>query len=824
MTEHFENTAAGKVRAPMKLRKLSSWFSVGVLLVLGANMLCIVLIDQAYSRMMAAQEHRQQSNQLANELQQETEQLARLVRAYTTTGESRYLFYYYDILAVRQGDKPAPAQFNPATYWDDVIAGRIEYVPPVHGERHVLADRMRALGFNAQELQTLSEILAATEAMKQTEQVAFAATQGLYDPEIGDFVSEGTPRLDFASKLVYSKDYSLLKANLAHAVDKLKGQVSKRTQNEVQLATARLQQLIVVLLVSMVVTIGLVGLAFFTVRRQILQPIERLKQSADKLSVGDYSSRSRSGLRRGAEVEELAVLGETIDNMAQSIEADIGRRQAAQKALEEARDQAEKATKAKSMFLANMSHEIRTPMNAIIGMIYLALKTDLNARQRDYISKAHGAARMLLDIINNILDFSKIEADKLELEQSRFLVDEVVANALTLLQQRASEKDIELLFDVGDPHILGENGALLGDALRLSQILTNLLSNAIKFTDHGHVKLAVNIENRDIDSMTLCFSVSDTGIGMTAEQVGNLFQDFSQADGSITRKYGGTGLGLAITKRFVELMGGQIRVESKPGEGSRFVFSIRFLRAPQRVPAPLHLPGVENLRVLVADDQDEARVVLVNMLRHFGVGKALDTGIDSTANGTTALEMIEQARQEGHPYHLLILDWVMPGMGGEQVLRSLFEQREQHPDQLPVPVIVSAYDTDVMHETIAGLNARLFLSKPVLPEALRHLLNEASGHAPQTGHESGPAVPATPASQSFALTATPDEATQPGQWPACLPRLRMLLQECSVEAVDLWQANKSAFAGMLPLQTVHRITVALDRFDFDGALRLLPEH
>jgi signal transduction histidine kinase len=639
------------------------------------------------------------------------------------------------------------------------------------------------------------------------------------------FVSEGTPRLDFASKLVHSLHYSQLKADLAHAVDRLKEQVSERTQREVQQATARLQQLIAVLLTSMTVTIGLVALAFITVRRKILQPIERLRLSADRLTAGDYSSRTRLGLIRGAGVEELAVLGETIDDMAQSIEADIGRRQAAQRALEEARDQAENATQAKSMFLANMSHELRTPMNAIIGMIYLALKTDLNARQRDYISKAHGAAKMLMDIINNILDFSKIEAGKLELEHNRFLVDEVIANALTLLQQRAYEKEIELLLDVDDPHILGENGALLGDALRLSQILTNLLSNAIKFTHRGHVKLSVNLESQDSESMTLRFSVSDTGIGMTTEQIGNLFQEFSQADGSITRKYGGTGLGLAITKRFVEMMGGHIWVESTPGEGSRFFFGIRFLRAPQRAPVPVHLPGVEQLRVLVVDDQDEARAVLVNLLRQFGVGTALDSGIESATNGHTALDMIEQARQRGLPYHLLILDWVMPDMGGEQVLRRLGEHHQQHADTLPVPVIVSAYDSDVMHDTLSGLNAHLFLSKPVLPDALRGLLTAATAPAPTSAQaaarpQPGSAKPASPVATTLEESLAP---ALPAEWPDGLPRLRVLLEECSVEAVELWEADKAAFARMLPLQTAHRISVALDNFDFDVALKLLPE-
>ena len=788
----------------MKLRTLSISFSLGAVLVLGANMLGVVLIEQAYHKMLAAQAHRQQSIQLSNELQQEIEQLARLVRAYTITGEPRYLFYYYDILAVRQGEKPAPAGFNPATYWDDVIAGRIRHALPREGERHVLTDRMRELGFDAHELQTLTRVFAATEAMQQTEQIAFAATQGLYDPDKRTFVSEGTPHLGFASKLVHSQYYSQLKANLAHAVDGLQEQVNKRTQVEVEQASEYLQRLIMLLLTSMAITIGLVGLAFNTVRRQVLQPIERLKRSADKLTAGDYASRTRLGSVQGLEVKELAVLGETFNSMAQSIEADISRRQAVQQALEEARDQAEKATRAKSLFLANMSHEIRTPMNAILGMAYLALKTDLNAQQRDYVSKVHSAAKMLMDIISNILDFSKIEAGKLELEQRRFLVEEVVANALSMLQQRACEKEVELLFEVNDPLLLGEGGALLGDALRLGQILINLLSNAVKFTQNGHVKVTLGIDAQDAESMTLRFSVSDTGIGMMAEQMDYLFQEFTQADGSTTRKYGGTGLGLAIAKRFVELMGGRIWVESKPAEGSRFIFTARFLLAQQHALTSASLPGVQTLRVLVVDDQREAREVLVKMLRHLGVGQALESGIDCDDSGQAALDRIARAQQAGRPYRLLMLNWAIPDMSGEQVLRRL----EQYPDQRPLPVIISAYDTDAMYDTVSGLHDYLFLSKPVLPEALRHLLNGLAVHAPaSTSHE-----PNTP----------PEDAPRADPWPDCLPRLRILLAECSVEAVDLWQVNKPAFASLLPLQTMHRISAALDHFDFDLALALLP--
>ncbi|MEQ1740902.1 MAG: ATP-binding protein [Candidatus Nitrotoga sp.] len=792
----------------MKLRKLSTWFSVGVLLVLGSNMLCVVLIEQAYSKMMAVQEHRRLSIQLSNELQQETEQLARLVRAYTTTGEPRYLFYYYDILAVRMGEKSAPAMFNPATYWDDVIADRVQHVLPEQVERHVLTDRMRALGFNALELQTLTQVFVATEALKQVEQIAFAATQGLYDPDKRAFVSEGRPRLDFASKLVHGQAYNRLKANLAHAVDGLKEQVNKRTQSEVEQATSRLQRLIIVLLVSMAATIGLVGLAFNTVRRKVLKPIEQLKLSADRLSAGDYTSRTRLDaaldLVRNSEVDELAVLSETFDSMAQSIEADINRRQTVQLALENARNQAENATEIKSMFLATMSHEIRTPMNAILGMAYLALKTDLNTRQRDYISKVHNAAKMLMDIINNVLDFSKIEAGKLALEQNRFLIEEVVSNALALLQQRAYEKEVELLFEVDTPYLLEDGGALIGDALRLGQILINLLSNAIKFTHSGHVKLMLGIDAQDVESMTLRFTVSDTGIGMTAAQIEHLFQEFSQADGSTTRKYGGTGLGLAIAKRFVELMGGRIWVESKPDSGSRFIFTVHLLRAQQCTVTPASLSGAQALRVLVVDDHPEARMVLVKMLHHLGVGQAPGAGINSAENGQIALEMIAEAQQQSRPYNLLMLDWVMPGMDGEQVLRSLHAQPL---DNKPLPVIVSAYDTDVMHDIVSKMNAHLFLSKPVLPEALRHLLKGLSEDAP--------------ASPPHEPNAPPEAVTLQGQWPGCLPQLRILLGECNVEAADLWQAHKPEFACLLPVQTIHRISVALDNFDFDIALALL---
>jgi polar amino acid transport system substrate-binding protein len=387
----------------------------------------------------------------------------------------------------------------------------------------------------------------------------------------------------------------------------------------------------------------------------------------------------------------IVVLEEEVENrnkMLEKVNHELERDIQKLKEAEDARSHAEAASQIKDAFLANMSHELRTPMNAVIGLSHLCMQTDLSNKQQDYLHKIHGSAKSLLGILNDILDVSKIEAGKMEMDKIPFDLEEVMGNLATIVGIRSQEKSLEFLLETA-PEV---PAYLIGDPMRLGQVLINLVGNAVKFTEKGEVVIRADLEQDEGEQVTLRFTVRDTGIGMTEKQIESLFQPFTQADSSITRKFGGTGLGLTISKRLIEMMGGTIWVESIPGSGSQFIFTASFAKAEQQISRDQsELKLFRGLRVLAVDDNEIILLYIKNYLETFGVEVVI------LENGLDALEAVRKANMDGRPFGLVILDWKMPELNGIELagkLRDMVDLNIQ-----PKILLITGYgQNEMLHE------------------------------------------------------------------------------------------------------------------------------
>lgn len=616
----------------MKLAVLFRFLLFATLLGLAANVWMNQRADQLQASQAQLLDNRLEAIEQLRLLQSEFDALQTLVAAYVVSKNSVHLVNYYELLDAHAGARQYAAPVD-SGYWSNLIAGTTKPVPLVAGESPNLAKRLilpqgLASQPNFDPEESVVNILELSKALREREQVVFALTQGLYDPESQTYVSEAPVRDDLAIEMLFSEEYlrisNAIRAEIQLRIDGLeKGfQQVIAQQTEIINENVRFDFYVGLSIFILLLT----GLLVF--QRYVIAPLRELNLISQKIARGNYNI----VIPKPGVVAEMSNLIKGFALMIGSFRRELDQieitRAAEVNALEAkiGKERAEAQAQARGMLLANMSHEIRTPMNAILGMTALTLKSDLPTQERGYLLKVQDAARSLLGLLNDILDFSKAEAGMIELEAIEFTLDEVLANSFLAVQNQAASRKLLLINEVANGYSSQMSQRLIGDPSRLRQVMSNLLSNAVKFTESGSIRVYSKLTSVSSETLELRVEVHDTGSGLTKSQTERIFGKFAQANASVARLYGGTGLGLSIARELVHLMGGEISVESTPGKGSCFWFWVPLRYDSDILAAPLPLA---QQHALVLHERGAAVQGMASVLRSIGLSVRLHHRTDS---------------------------------------------------------------------------------------------------------------------------------------------------------------------------------------------------